>query len=173
MWKPLLRFRKGCATHLSKAFAQGTLFPHSTDAHVYGAAFGLLVGPNEIQPSMVVEHGARSGLGAQPDASKLQVVLLRHWHHGSRLVICYVHGRGSEHRSDIDALTKVGMLHKNVRHQYRRHALPERSLRYNRALTRNALLLDSMRWCMGGSCFLFVGQVYNHVGGVLESRALF
>ena len=109
MWKPLLRFRKGCATHLSKAFAQGTLFPHSTDAHVYGAAFGLLVGPNEIQPSMVVEHGARSGLGAQPDASKLQVVLLRHWHHGSRLVIYYVHGRGSEHLSDPQVLEETHM----------------------------------------------------------------
>ena len=72
MWKPLLRFRKGCATHLSKAFAQGTLFPHSTDAHVYGAAFGLLVGPNEhleLQvpaecPSMVgdAERGLRNFL---------------------------------------------------------------------------------------------------------------
>ena len=65
-------FSKRLCHSFVQSVCSGYAFPHSTDAHVYGAAFGLLVGPNEhleLQvpaecPSMVgdAERGLRNFL---------------------------------------------------------------------------------------------------------------
>ena len=48
-------------------------------------------------------------LERQLECERQAHAVTRHWHHGSRLGICYVHGRGSEHLSDPQVLEETHM----------------------------------------------------------------